>query len=259
MSYILDALRRLEQDKERAKRGTNPMEAVLVPDLDVVGKSERRRLGWVFVGLVIVVTVVAATYWITRRTLGPPAELAREGKALHPASVRPGNDRPSPLSSPGAAPSSPQHLPLGREWTATLPRPAAVSTPGVSAGPATAGKPAEAPDPAPVVVEPVPIQGDERRRPSVSSGEGTLPAGQENPSLVRDTSEGEIIQAWRGSEIKINAIAYSREGKNRFAVVNLKTVHEGSRFEDLVVVKIQEKGIIFEKAGTKYKVLLGRR
>jgi len=32
MSYILDALRRLEKDKEAAKKGINPLEAILSGD-----------------------------------------------------------------------------------------------------------------------------------------------------------------------------------------------------------------------------------
>jgi len=71
--------------------------------------------------------------------------------------------------------------------------------------------------------------------------------------------EGEVIQEWRGSDIKINAIAYSRDERNRFALVNLKTVHEGDRVEGLAVVEIQENGIVFEEGGTKYRVLLGKR
>ena len=69
----------------------------------------------------------------------------------------------------------------------------------------------------------------------------------------------EVIQVWRGSDIKINAIAYSRDERSRFAVVNLKTVHEGDQVEGLAVVEIQENGIVFEEGGTKYRVLLGKR
>jgi hypothetical protein len=71
--------------------------------------------------------------------------------------------------------------------------------------------------------------------------------------------EEEAIQEWRGSDIKINAIAYSRDDRSRFAVVNLKTVHEGDELEGLAVVAIQENGIVFEREGTKYRVRLGKR
>ncbi len=93
----------------------------------------------------------------------------------------------------------------------------------------------------------------------VSAGEDALASRQERAAVSREASEGEVIQEWRGSEIKINAIAYSRDERSRFAVVNLKTVHEGDRVEGLAVVEIQENGIVFEEGGTKYRVSLGKR
>jgi hypothetical protein len=93
----------------------------------------------------------------------------------------------------------------------------------------------------------------------VSAGEDGLTSRQEAAAVSREASEGEVIQEWRGSDIKINAIAYSGDERNRFAVVNLKTVHEGDRVEGLVVVEILENGIVFEEGGTKYRVLLGKR
>ena len=253
MSYILDALRRLEQDKERAKRGTNPVEAVLVPDLEAEERSERKRFGWVFVGLVVVVAVIAATYWITRRTLVSPGDHVREGKAPHLAAVRPGYDRLPPRPAPEAGPSSLRALPPLRERTVS---PATHE----AEVPASSSKPEATPHLTPFEAEPIPLRDEERRRPAVFTGEGAgQPAGQHDSVMFPDASEAEVIQRWRGSEIKINAIAYSRHRQNRFAVVNLKTVHEGDLFEDLVVAEIQEKGILFERAGKKYKVLLGRR
>ncbi len=93
----------------------------------------------------------------------------------------------------------------------------------------------------------------------VSTGADVSPIRKEKAALSREASEDEVFQEWRGSEIKINAIAYSRNVENRFAVVNLKTVHAGDRVEGLTVVEIQENGIVFEEGGTKYRVLLGKR
>ncbi len=93
----------------------------------------------------------------------------------------------------------------------------------------------------------------------VSADEDTLASRQERAVVSREASEGEVIREWTGSEIKINAIAYSRDERSRFAVVNLKTVHEGDQVEGLAVVEIEENGIVFEEGGTKYRVSLGRR
>ncbi len=219
MSYILDALRRLEQDKELAKRGASPMEAVFVPDIEGVEEPERMRLWWVGAGVVLLVTVIALTYWITRHTLVPPTEHALEGTAPQLSSAQPGYDPPAPAPSP----------PLR--------------------------KPAEVPDPSP------PVRAEAGSQPVVSAGEEALASRQERAVMPQEASESEdeVIQEWRGSDIKINAIAYSRDEGSRFAVVNLKTVHEGDQVEGLAVVEIQGNGIVFEEGGTKYRVLLGKR
>jgi hypothetical protein len=93
----------------------------------------------------------------------------------------------------------------------------------------------------------------------VSPDEDTLAGRQERSAMSRQVSEAEVIQEWKGSDIKINAIAYSRDERGRFAVVNLKTVHQGDRVEGLTVVEIQENGIVFKEGGTKYRVSLGKR
>jgi len=253
MSYILDALRRLEQDKERTKRGANPMEAVFVPDIEGVEEPERRRLWWVGAGLVLLVTVIALTYWITRHTLVPPTEQAREQTVPHLSSAQPGYDPSAPAFSPEAASSSFQPLPSDRERTAPLPTRVTSSIPGVPPSSPPLRKPAEVTDPSLL------IRAEEGSQPVVSAGEDALASRQERTAMSREASEGEVIQKWRGSGIKINAIAYSRDERSRFAVVNLKTVHEGDYLEGLAVVEIQENGIVFEKDGTKYRVLLGKR
>jgi hypothetical protein len=253
MSYILDALRRLEQDKELAKRGKSPMEAVLVPDIEGVEASERVRLWWVGAGIVLLVAVIALTYWITRNTLVPATEHAREGTAPQLSSVQPGYEPSPPPPPPKAASSSFQPLQSTRQGPAPLPT--RVTSPSRGAPPIAPPlrKPAEIVDPS------SPVRNEGGRRPLVSAGEDALPGRQEEVATMREEPEGEIIREWRGSEIKINAIAYSREERSRFAVVNLKTVHEGDRVEGLAVVAIQENGIVFEEGGTKYRVLLGKR
>jgi hypothetical protein len=231
MSYILDALRRLEQDKELAKRGASPMEAVLVPDVEGVEEPERMRLRWLGGGVVLLIAAIALTYWITRNTLAPPAEHARDGAATQLSSTRPASDPPPPFSRSETASSSFQPPPLEPQRTA----------------------------PAQVASSSPPVRSEERALPAYSAEGIRAPSHQETVAMVPDEAEPEIIQEWRGSEIKINAIAYSRDVRSRFAVVNLKTVHEGDRFEGLAVVEIQENGIVFEDGGTKYRVLLGKR
>lgn len=253
MSYILDALRRLEQDKELAKRGASPMEAVLVPDIEGVEEPERMRLRWLGTGVVLLVTVIALTYWITRHTLDSPTEHAREGSAPQLSSAQPEYDPPPPAASREAASSFFRTLPSDRERTAPAPTRVTSSSPAAPPSSLPLRKPAEVADPSP------PIRAETRNQPVVSAGEDTLASRQERPAMSREAPQAEVIREWRGSEIKINAIAYSRDENSRFAVVNLKTIHEGDRVEGLAVVEIQENGIVFEEGGTKYRVSLGKR
>lgn len=59
--------------------------------------------------------------------------------------------------------------------------------------------------------------------------------------------------------IKISAIVWSREKKNRFAMINLKTVYEGDSYEGKGVLEIQQDGILFMEGNEQYKILLGGR
>jgi hypothetical protein len=79
--------------------------------------------------------------------------------------------------------------------------------------------------------------------------------------MSQESLEDEVILPWKGEEIRINAIAWSRDKSQRFALVNLKTVHEGDQVQGLSVVEIEEDGVVFEQGGTKYRVRLsvGRR
>ena len=253
MSYILDALRRLEQDKELAKRGASPMEAVLVPDIEGVEAQGRVRFRWVGAGVVLLLAVVALTYWVTRHTLVPPTEHAREGTAPQLSSAQPGYDPPPRVPSPEAPSSSFRPLPPDRERTAPSPMRVTSSTPAAAPSSPPLRRPPEVVEPSP------PIRAEAGIQPVVPSGEDTLAGRPDMEAASREASEGEVFEEWRGSEIKINAIAYSRDERSRFAVVNLKTVHEGDRVEGLAVVEIQENGIVFEEGGTKYRVKLGTR
>ena len=256
MSYILDALRRLEQDKERSRRGTNPMEAVLVPDLEEAKTPFRWRFRWVGTVFVLLAAVVAATYWITRHTLVMPPEQAREADFPFLSSVRPGEPLSIDPSSPEGSIFLAQTPSSGGERSVPSSVRSTGSIPGVSA---RSSPPTESPFPSVPEPEFLPTGDAEGSWPWVPEDAYPLVGRRDSIAVSPGIPETEVIQAWRGTDIKINAIAYSPDRKNRFAMVNLKTLHEGDEFEGLWVHEILEDGIVFEEGGTKYKVLLGRR
>jgi len=244
MSYILDALRRLEQDKERTRRGTNPVEAVLVPDLDGPQKEDRRRFWWLGMGIVLLAVAIATTYWITRRTLVFSTVRVEERASPHLASVQHGDKRPARTSIPGAASSGS--------------RPKQLVPPSPST-PSPEREHAEVATPSIAETDSRPIGSGSASRLLTSPREDLPDTPEETMAFARESFEDQVILPWTGEEIKINAIAWSRDRKQRFALVNLKTVHEGDQVEGLSVVEIEEDGVVFEQGGTKYRVTLSVR
>ncbi len=253
MSYILDALRRLEQDKEKMKRGANPMEAVLIPDMDEADEPGRRPFLWMGVGAVLLLLAVATTYWITRQALAPPGEGAAEATARHLPSATSGGDLPESASfSETESPSQRNHAsrssaPVPSSNRVRASRPDILTSPAAREGSVETMEPSSA----------TRVEGTGRAGNSIDRP--LAPARRERAALSDPLSEGESYPEWAGPEIKINAIAYSHNENSRFAVVNLKTVHEGDNIEGLAVVEIQEDAIVFEESGTRYKVSVGKR
>jgi hypothetical protein len=68
MSYILDALKRLEQDKAAARRGRNPIESLAEPEPARERLWSRKRLLGLGIGLVLILAItVALTYRLAHR------------------------------------------------------------------------------------------------------------------------------------------------------------------------------------------------
>lgn len=258
MSYILDALRRLEQDKEKSKRGANPMEAVLLPDVGGAERPARKRLWLAATGIFLLLAVIAVTSWVTRHVV-VSTEPAAEGTIPPVASAPPGRAASEPpfLSEVESSSFEPLRPGTGRKVSASTPP--AFRIPEKRPSPPSSEGPQDTPEPS------SPVRAEEVDLRAVSEEEEGLPDPEPEPDDANESDfeeevlEEGFIEDWQGSDIKINAIAYSRDAENRFAVVNLKTVHEGDQVDGLSVVSIQENGIVFEWEGTRYRVLLGRR
>ncbi len=263
MSTILDALRRLEQDKQIAKKGVNPLQSVLT-DEPAVGeaRSQRNLFAWSGAGfIVLILLAVAVTYWVAHRT-EPFSPTDREGGRA-----------PAILSSerlPSASTELPAKVPAP-----VLPDISMEKQPGKP----SPAQPLSTEEERRFQVSPSPDRfqrgGDTNvsesesirsREPSWTRGE-ELRGGRVVPSEPGAYEPQDITETAalpdppRRSEpgIKISAIVWSSERKSRFAVVNLKTVHEGDRIGALGIVEIQEDGIVFEEDGETFKSMLGRR
>jgi len=98
MSYILDALRRLEQDKEKARKPANPLQTVLHsgPEIDLCFRKARKPFWpWILTGLLVFMVAVGVTFWIGRITAPeaqsvPDSSVARKLPPVAGAVPRPG-------------------------------------------------------------------------------------------------------------------------------------------------------------------------
>lgn len=287
MSTILDALRKLEEERRKSRQGMDPFREVLEPSAAPTrpGPSMRRQAAWVGVILLVLAAAVLLSYRLARRedrrvreglTSAVPAEVVhvptseqrRLSSVQSPSSRVVGGPAGSALRSPRDVP----HEPEARE-TARSPdradspvvrlseasRSAAPivlfpegTEPGMDSeglGEDTEEVPLEGPD----MEELVPEAEQEMGREAVGrESQGSLDASDVRLEPRRATADEE-----RG--IRISAVVWSPDPENRFAVVNLRTLREGDQISGRLVDEIQSDGVVFVEGGRRYKVLLGRR
>ncbi len=261
MSYILDALRRLEQDKEAAKTGVNPMEAILAPDRPFETKAGRNRFWWLCVGMLFLITIIIATYGITKRII--LASHLNRGEDLAVAEHVPlDNHLPSSTFEIDMEKTSAQQPPV-------IEKQQKIAAPEKNKASLTDNQPQ-----ASSLVDYRSSSSSMVDREKVVEHTGNInrfesqkPFKKKKQHIAEDVLEEaeevmvniEDISPWIGEEIQISAIAWSQEEDSRFAVVNLKTVREGDYVAGLEIYEIREDGIIVKDGGEKYLVLVGKR
>lgn len=269
MSTILDALRRLEEERRKSRQVADPLREALEP-VAAPGRpppSTRRQAAWLGVVVLVLVASVLVTYRLARRE-------DRQGGAVR-----------------SAAPAEALRIPTGEQTVARLPSPPSSELSGRAAG-SVSPPPGEAPiepdpretarrpdrtdfgavpfpdtrpAPAPILLSP-----DEQTEleiaaeaPMVGAEEIAPPAIEEIPREELEPEEAALeprrATAQEEQGIRISAVVWSPEPESRFAVVNLRTLREGDEISGRVVDEIQPDGVIFVEGSERYKVLLGRR
>ena len=230
MSYILDALRRAEADRER-ERGQ-------VPGLHTQASSSsgaapaagpRRWLPWAGGGLLLLAGIGAGSWWAS-------------GSHEAPAAVAP--PVPSPVPPPAPAPLA-TVTPPAEVATAPLALPASsspfVPQPAASASPYLAPPP----PPAPVVTT--------RAAPVPAAPPAPAPALAADTPILRLT---ELPESTRRElpKLAISGSVYSDDPASRFVMVNGEVVREGARLgADLVLEQIRPRELVFRFKGQRYR------
>jgi general secretion pathway protein B len=245
MSYILDALRRADAERERgAVPSLQSQQHTIIEDDAATARP--RSLVWAVVALALALLAVLAWSLLGGGSTPPRAPI--EGSITTPA--------PAPLPAAQPAPALP---------TATvpaLPTAPAVPTPTPAASPAPTLPPAPT---ATMTAAPAPRTGPEARRAAPAPTAKRPPAAAPGaPGAGPATAEPRVhAQSELPDEIRrdlpkvvINGSSYSGDAASRMVMINGQVFHEGDRLApDLVLERIRLKSAVMVFRGWRYEVL----
>lgn len=229
MSYILDALRRAEADRER-ERGQ-------VPGLHTQPQSggeaapaagQRRWLPWAGAGLLLLAGIGAGSWWASGQHEAPsPASLPTP----QPTPVA---STPPPVTQANAQPTTQQAV------STPAPQPVASGSPYLPPAPPPIPV-AAAPAPAPVAVAmPAPAPA----APPAPAAEAHIPRLSELPESTRRELP----------KLAISGSIYSDDPASRFVIVNGEVLHEGAKLgADLVLEEIRPRELVLRFKGQRYR------
>lgn len=224
MSYILDALRRADSERDR---GAVPgVHARQVPLAGGDGDAPSARVpGWLWPVAAVVVLVIGALVWML---LGrdPPRDVAAITPTAAPVPLPAPSPSPAPLSAPPPAePVVPAPRPPVALPTAKPPARALSAAP--LAGPVA--RPEAAPEP----------------KAKASATEPRIYTVAELPDEVRRDLP----------TLAIGGAMYSENPANRMLIINGQTFHERDRLAPgLLLVQIKLKSAVLEFKGLRYGI-----
>ena len=230
MSYILDALRRADSERER---GTVPgVRAQPVPlgsnDADPASRS--RMLIWVSVGLAALLLASLAWQWFGRDT---PAEAAPSAAAL------PAPPPPIPVTEAAPAPvPAPAPQPVASAVVAPVPAraPAVAVIHKPAAPPAAASRPASSPP---------------RTAPVQAAASAAIKA--ETPVLSASELPEEIRRTL--PTLTVGGASYSQNPVNRMLIINGQVFREGDQLApDVSLEQIRLKEAVLTTKGYRYRI-----
>jgi general secretion pathway protein B len=242
MSYILDALRRADSERERgAVPDIHAQPVPVVADDDADADGERRGtspLVWV-----VVVLLVALIVWLVWQLW------AREAPPQAAAAIVATAPTPTP---PAPAPTTPPSLPQNQVSTAAV-APALEPAPPLQL-PADTPLPPRTPptreaatEPAAKAVPPTPPAAPSVQQPPQAADAGTsrIYARHELPAHI----QRELPQ------LSIGGSVYSEDPAKRFVVINGSIVHEGDKpLPGLVLEQIKLKSAVLRYKDYRYEI-----
>ena len=246
MSYILDALRRADAERERGEvPGIHAQQLGPLPE-DDEADPRRRSPAWVIGGLAL--ALVGALGWILFASRGAPhgeavvRPAAESATAPIPApAMAPPIAVPAPVPAVGTTPLSAPAV-AARPGT-VLPRTAAATVAGAMAPTRSASASASASPP--------------RRAASAADAARARPASAPASSAAdRIYKPQELPDAIRKElpTVTVSGSTYSGDRANRMLMINGQIFHEGDTISSgLVLQQIKPRGAVFAFKGYRYE------
>ena len=249
MSYILDALRRADAERERG--GIPGLHTQAGPAGAPEAEADRRPLPWMTLMTAAVVVLLATVGWLLWRSPanGEASPQAPRGAALQSA----------PPVVVAALPPAPQDA---------LPAPAAPTpgaTPAIPVAPPTGSRSAAPADRTPAAKSPA--AGQARDKPAASRPSKAAGKGKQNERQAAETAadpdDGRIYamnelpdEIRRGlPRPTVGGSVYSRTPASRMLVINGQVFREGDTLgPSLQLVRIRQKSAILEFKGFRYEL-----
>jgi len=269
MSYILDALRRADAERERgAVPGLQSQQHAFAED--DAATTRPRRLVWAVVALTLALIAVIA--WAFLGAAGSTSRAPIEGSVVPaPLPVLPSAQAPmppvpatatAPPTGTATAPPTPQAVapaPAPRIETRVAPAPLPPARPA----PATLSERPQAPPPAAAPVERASTRSSaEARRASQrgdpDAGASSATAAAPNAGAARVYSPAELPEEIRRDlpKVVIGGSSYSGDAASRMIMVNGQVFHEGDRLAPgLVLERIRQKSAVLSFKGWQYEVM----
>ena len=227
MSYILDALRRADSERER---GTIPSlhtkaEALTDAEDDEGFGSRPHPLLWAVIGLSVVLAGVLAWQFMG----SSPAE---------PVPMPAFNQTPAPVPAPTPAPAP---------VPASVPPPmATIAPPPTQPAAMTSARP----------VPPAPVQAAPRKQSARVAAKASAPASAAAPERPVQTLN-ELPENIRRElpQITVGGAMYSENAATRMLIINGQVFHEGDKVSgELVLEQIKLKGAVLAYKGYRYGI-----
>ena len=234
MSYILDALRRADAERERgAVPGLHAQQFTLSPDDDEGTNNRSRTLLYVSIGLGA--ALIAALAW---KLLGsdPPVPPPALPMAAPPAPAWPTTAAPTAGTLPMAATAS-------ASAAMTIARPALSPTSAATTTmtPATPARSPRAPASAPVSRPPA----------GATTANPTAPPGN------RIYTQAELPEDVRRGlpKLSVGGASYSSDAASRMVIINGQVLHEGDKIGNgLVLQQIKLKTAVLSTKGYRFEI-----